>query len=322
MSRGRTFQSVQVLRAVAALLVVYVHAMGAVTTSADARATAGIFGVDLFFLISGFIVVRASRGRSPGEFLKARLIRVLPPFYVLSIPWLVMMTMGGHYWPDVWAATVTLWPVYDKIVYPALGVGWSLCFEMLFYVCVALSLASRRFLWALLIGYAVALTILPGPLFTFLGHPLILEFLAGAAIGRWWDENARPRLGLTLFMLGIGWWLAGSVVSPMFAEHPIEGTGSVLRLIAYGPAATLMLFGALSMEPLFAQPFFKPVAYLGLVSYSLYLVHTLTLKFLPPMPVPLSIALCVAAGIATYHLIEQPLLNALRSPKRELAPAE
>ncbi len=87
------------------------------------------------------------------------------------------VAITGFGWRDA-LATFLLWPATDQMTAPALGVGWTLCFEMLFYACAALVLIERRWVFAIIGAYGIAFLLRPiGPIFQFLGNPIILEFL-------------------------------------------------------------------------------------------------------------------------------------------------
>src|SRR6185369_7350150 len=132
-------QSIQVLRALAVMAVVYAHVF---TTGR------GTSGVDLFFVISGFIIARVSSDRPPATFIKARLWRILPVYWLAALPYVAWPILyGTPDWAKV-AATISLWPVWGGAYQqPLLPVAWSLYFEMLFYAAVALWLTGKR--WAL-----------------------------------------------------------------------------------------------------------------------------------------------------------------------------
>jgi exopolysaccharide production protein ExoZ len=321
--------SLQVLRALAALMVVVTHATGMQPKAWEP----GVFGVDLFFVISGFIITRSAFGVTPDPwraFLWKRFVRVAPLFYLSAIPWLIEEVVAGHLWPDVWVTTFTFWPAFGRIVYPANGVGWSLCFEAVFYLGAAAVLKDRRALPALLTAYVVLYLFRHAhPVLTFLGNPLVLEFLAGVALAKFWGGRSRPLIGSALIGLGLAWWLMGWPFAPAF-EHPLEDGNPVLRILVFGPAAVAIVSGALFLEPLFAARPFRPFVYLGAASYSLYVVHTLVQqpfewgygKFPAALLIVMAVAASIAVALLVHEHIEKPLIAALKpKPKAALAPA-
>src|SRR5262249_53492993 len=148
-------RSIQVLRAVAALGVLFVHGFGP-------SAHIGVYGVDLFFVISGYIVCwTAQRASSAAEFLRALYRRVARVDYVQPLPWIAVA--AGKGWPILapLGTSLLFWPIWGgSPVLPLHVVGWTLCFEALFYCGLG---GVIRFGWraaaALLIGYAAALAL-------------------------------------------------------------------------------------------------------------------------------------------------------------------
>jgi exopolysaccharide production protein ExoZ len=188
--------NVQVLRAIAALMVVHGHA-GAGGLGLRIH-LGGLNGVDLFFVISGFIIAYVA-DVEPHQFMMRRLIRIVPIYwastlviYVLVIVWpsvfktatsdLELLVRSLLFVPDPRAVHTQ-----DGLPHPTLAGGWTLNFEMYFYVTFGLALAvSRR--WATLIaatalGSIIAIvnltTLDTSPVAHFYGYPIVLEFMFG-----------------------------------------------------------------------------------------------------------------------------------------------
>ena len=99
----------------------------------------GAAGVDLFFVISGFImatIVAAQPDRTPQKFLLDRFWRIYPLWWIAVVPW-ILWTLPD--WQRL-TTSITLWPIFGTWQTPALRVGWTLSFEMLFYFAVAASM--------------------------------------------------------------------------------------------------------------------------------------------------------------------------------------
>src|SRR5205823_2956261 len=87
-------------------------------------------------------------------------------------------------WPSL-AASLTLWPVFDKMTVPVLQVGWTLSFEMLFYFALAGSMRiGVKSVLALFGIMLVGAALVRAPIFNFFGNPMIFEFLFGVAIAK------------------------------------------------------------------------------------------------------------------------------------------
>jgi peptidoglycan/LPS O-acetylase OafA/YrhL len=306
-------QSVQMLRGIAALLVLFYHIVSienlALTenpTSADIEPLmAGIWmngyaGVDLFFVISGFIMVYVtSAGRGAGasiaEFLFARITRIYPVW------WLFAAIMAGYYFVTLGGPTRFYSEENTQIVsnswhlaasffllpqptHPVLGVGWTLVHEMQFYIVFAvLLLLPRRWLalgllvWggAVIAGALTGQTaVLAGTMSELFFSPLSLEFIMGAFAGLAVSNRLSPGMVPWLALaLGLVAFIAGLALQPA----PTEFTLIWGRVLVYGPPCALMIYGVAALEARgdFATP--RVLAAVGDWSYALYLSHFLTI---------------------------------------------
>jgi exopolysaccharide production protein ExoZ len=100
-----------------------------------------------------------------------------PHVLLISIPTALVMAKTSFGWRD---ALATLWPATDRMTSPALLAAWTLCFEMLFYAAVTAVLVDRRLLSVGVGVFAAAMALRArGPIFQFLGNPIIFEFVFG-----------------------------------------------------------------------------------------------------------------------------------------------
>ena len=220
------------------------------------------------------------------------------------------------------------------MAWPLLVPGWTLNFEMFFYVVFTCSLLLPE--WARLPSLAVALCVLVGIGLTMgpfdsaaaqvYFSPMLIEFVAGAAIGRWWRHGGRmPNTLISAILLAVGFvLLAMRNLPPLGAFNPMLG-------------ATLMVTGALC--PSFGLWQFQPLRALGDSSYSLYLTHLFTLGLLRviwsrAMPAVETLAAATLflvtaltfsslVGWLTFRLLETPMLhwlNARTRPHKVAAP--
>jgi exopolysaccharide production protein ExoZ len=268
--RAQTIANIQVLRAIAALLVVFCHA---VDTEVHARGIPvlwaawiddfGAIGVDLFFVISGFIIAHTAFGEHQYramDFLRRRIRRIVPLYFLLSLPWILRGLTLGPLEPDRVIATLLFWPASDATAasLPYLTVGWTLCFEMLFYLMAALVLAGPRHLPSMLIllhALCWLCAIATGlSAFFFLGNPIIYEFLLGVGIALATSRltTAARWLGPLALLAG----MAGFVVTLLADFSAVADVGvvqadpMVIQRVAMGglPSAALVL-GAVLMPP-------------------------------------------------------------------------
>jgi exopolysaccharide production protein ExoZ len=312
--------SLQILRFIAAMMVVCHHAAdtairatGSLGFIPHGLLAVGQSGVDIFFVISGVIITKIARGRSPSEFIRSRLRRIVPMYLICTAPALAMAIPIGFGWRDA-LATFLFWPATDRMTAPVLQVGWTLCFEMLFYISAALVLVQRRWLVAIIGAYAVALALRPvGPVFQFLGNPIILEFFFGAIIA------CTPLWRPGVFVMPFGFVALVCVgligVAPTWgALDTVYGREAFWRVLVYGVPAAMIVYGTLQ-----AKVGESVWTYLGNASYSLYLTHTLPLSVLfvlwriHPMPADLIVLIGILAALLfawrVHERVEKPIMT-------------
>jgi peptidoglycan/LPS O-acetylase OafA/YrhL len=336
----KRLQNVQGLRAIAAVLVVFVHLGGPQGFTATNLGHQDPFwlvhpigntGVDLFFAISGLIMIvtttRVRHGLSgAGKFLLRRAIRIYPPYVVVTL----ILFIPRIFHPARASTTsgllpsLTLWPTAE---FPILFVGWTLTYEMYFYLIFAASiLVPNRYKFAVLAGWAaltvaVALTVSQlSPLLGLIGGPLNLEFLLGVAVGQMLLTN-RLRAPVASIIVGV----AGVLVTYLLWIGPGHDVPNAwVRVLGVGLPAALILYGVVGLEHKGTRlP--KKINQLGDMSYALYLVHPIVLagagvavRRLPPTPVVavlVGLGVLVIAFIAAVifrRLVEQPLLKVLQ----------
>jgi exopolysaccharide production protein ExoZ len=290
-------RSVQTLRAVAALAVVSVHAgLGELGTA----------GVDLFFVISGFIIGKVMVGRSAVEFARDRLWRIYPIYWVALLPWIYFHAIAFGLDPVRIFASVTLWPIIGEFYTPYLAVGWTLCFEMLFYGGATLAIVTGRGREIILCALALVTAglLVTNPLLNFVGSPMILEFLFGLAIAK-----VRPRWqwGVPLAAVALLVWAASPAAD--LATPPVGPSQwtVLLRVMWWGLPAAALVYGALSLEKFARHRSLDFAVAVGDSSYSLYLVHVLAMVMSGMLGLAGIIA-ATLAGLALHRYVEKPLL--------------
>lgn len=317
-------ENLQALRAFAALNVVYFHILGAAAARhQQASALAflsgwGINGVDIFFVISGFVMVytQARNPKPAGVFMRNRLTRIVPVYWLLSAGMLAVAlafpagftqpfdTSAGHVLSSLLFASNTL-----SHQPPLLYVGWTLEYEMLFYAVFALSLLVRDARVApVLAGLVLGGLVASGTIGT-----IALEFVFGMACARAYIALGRKFDGV--FMAA-----AGAAILLLTIRY---GDG-VDRVWRYGLAASLLVLGLAATRPVKSGL----LTYLGDASYSIYLIqafaipvfYRLSAAWLPSLQgdVKSLLALIWVAvlGCLVYQFLERPLLDRLRSRAR------
>jgi peptidoglycan/LPS O-acetylase OafA/YrhL len=201
--------SLQALRAVAAWLVVADHALLDITRNDPANALTpiawmlGNVGVYTFFVISGFIMLLISwddfgSQSAPTKFLRRRIVRIVPLYWLATIAAMmfhrVSATHGANAGPLELIQSLLFIPYRDEAssgFYPILPQGWTLSYEMMFYVFFALALMFRRMIGLVAIGcFLCALTlarpVLAPAALVHLASPIVLWFVLGIAAGACW----------------------------------------------------------------------------------------------------------------------------------------
>ena len=298
----KTFYGVQLLRGLAAILVVCFHV--ASNLSAPASSTAGFAGfpilvegnggVDLFFLISGFVIVWTTKDNwqkphSWSHFLERRLLRILPLYWALTTGKVLLVLVapelfrGSHL--QVWntIASYLLIPSRDAEgrISPIISAGWTLCFEMAFYYVCAMALALRRRPIVIAAPLLIGLGLL-GTLRTphwdapeTLVNPLLLEFVAGMVIADLARrDKVRGNTGamIVLFLAGMAALLASGEIPRKIAYD--------WRVLVWGGPACLILYAVVALEPKVDFRRFRLPLSMGDASYSIYLTHVLVLPLL------------------------------------------
>ena len=323
--RVQKLYGVQYLRAAAALGVVVFHA----SERSGTHFAIGATGVDVFFVISGFImwVIVAGKPMSPWQFLRERLERIAPLYWIATAVMVAgalaglfpnMRLTAGHvigslaFIPNRSPSNGEIWPVLVQ--------GWTLTYEMFFYAVFAASLLLPvRSRLAVLTGLFALLVVLgfsassDNPLLLTYTNPLILEFLAGALIGKLWLEGKMPSP-----IVGVGLIV---IATAGFAFVGITYVG--FNAFVLGPLAAALLVGVLALERAGTVPRLRLPAYLGDASYSIYLWHTLAISVVVkaaaaasiPGPTTLVIAVIVGvvAGIVAHEILEKPIAAILRN---------
>ena len=333
-----TIKNIQALRAVAAngvllshLIIVerkYGHA-GPVLPEA---AGFGAFGVDLFFVISGFVMAMIARDASWRSFLTARARRIFPPYWFYTTLVLLVSLYAPAAVNSSFAHPPSIWRSYLLIpdrVGPLLGVGWTLIHEMYFYLCFAfmiflsgvtrLALPFLLLMWtAAILGLDAAFHLygISDPIAAVVAHPLTLEFIFGAVAGIL-IQRKTAAFAVPALMAGLA---ALMIVLSFHDTAPALIAGrNWMRAILIGTPCALIVYGAAATEIRGVKAAPGWLAALGNASYSTYLSHVLVLSaagrlfaLMPGHTIAMEAAfavLCIvaanAAGLLSCRLIER-----------------
>ncbi|MBY0563441.1 MAG: acyltransferase [Hyphomonadaceae bacterium] len=317
--------SIQYLRAIAALAVVVFHALEAT----DHKFPIGAAGVDIFFVISGFIMAGlvSEPDVRPGSFIWRRLVRIVPLYWVVTL----CAAAIGWVRPDFFyrldpSFENILWSLAflphasDRGVTPVLWQGWTLEYEMFFYALCALAVLAVSHRLKILVGVLSLLVLLglvaplSGPMLLTYTNPLLLEFVFGVALGAAWRANALPTGGVAWLLLGSGF---AAYAGQVFLPAGFTG----YRVIDWGVPAFLIVAGALGLERAGKAPVSKMGLLFGDASYSIYLTHGFVVAlfgwYFADAPLVVRVVVCVAGSllvaVASYRWFEKPVMNGARA---------
>ena len=323
------------------MLVVSHHAIGSweerIATPVYGKITwlNGASGVDIFFVISGFVMAitapgLAGRAHKGWEFLRRRFIRLIPLYWIFTTIKLLRLELG----PPVAGQTAgSLRHVVASYLFipslnnlnqpfPLVAVGWTLNFEMFFYLLFALALALDFQPLAFLLPTMVAVALASGfdhaswPIWTVVVSPLVLEFLAGIVLAHFTMQRRLPTRWVSIWLLVGGF--AAILTLPL--------SGGALRLLCWGVPALAIVTGAVGLEDVYGRRLPKWLLEVGNASYAIYLVHLFVVGAVWVVLLRLrqsgylalvemivvSLVLSSVVGEVVHRLIELPLIRLFR----------
>ena len=313
--------NLQSLRAFAAINVILFHI---IDTAADYNFAPeamkliefwGANGIDIFFVISGFVMhyTQCQNPRGALTFFKSRLVRIVPIYWFITL----LSVVAFYFAPS--AVINSQAPEISRVVEsflflsglmsnetPIVYVGWTLEWEMLFYAVFALSLLiGSKQLAMIFIFVVLSIAALVSNNF------IVIEFFLGIAVAHLYLTVALKK-STGLIICGIGFAL---LIATLWITYPKE-----VRVIFWGLPATLIVLGAVY------APQLKSAAlnFLGDASYSIYLIQMLTIPIFYKVATRLGVTLdpnllaltcvlfSVLAGAVMYLMIEKPLTRSLK----------
>jgi exopolysaccharide production protein ExoZ len=323
------FYNLQALRGYAAVSVATFHF--ALIPAASVPWPYGSFGVDLFFVLSGFIIAWSTRDGHHG-FLMHRAIRVLPAYWIATGLFGVIVLIAMPIEAALgWLGRSLLFLHGADGRPPLLFVGWTLVYELVFYLLYAGALRAgpRR---------APFLAIAALPVLAYGGRliglaprdwPLLIEFAFGLAIFLWVDRRRTP------FPPGAALTLVLVAAALLYLLEPglhgrDGGAADQIRVAALGLPAAAVVLGLVQLERAGFALRSRPVLALGAASYAVYLLHPIVFSFVLPVAPGsyarpfaifiLLLAITIGVSLAFRAWIEVPMLRFMRRRLIGLAP--
>jgi exopolysaccharide production protein ExoZ len=348
-SQGSRIESLHCLRALACMAVVAFHVFRATIVHATPPANSlflpsftaielmGAMGVDVFFVLSGYLMSHFTRSQEPGpsmamRFLKDRFVRIWPAYLTISLIAYALLARHGNTPQLIYEVSaerilgLLFWPSYDltQNLRPIVGPGWTLNYEFFFYICFAMAACipgkgmlirlSAIFISAFIAGQLMT----AGSRHDFLTNPIIFEFLIGCYLA------ALQRRGYLNHAKAIHWFAAAALILMALSAGKRP---ELPHLVYSGLPSALLVAGAIQ-----AQLNFKPpqwVMALGDASYSIYLTHFLLVYEITSRLIPaltkvnsqsatmtaslLTILFCALIGVLFHRHIELPITDKFRA---------
>lgn len=334
----KNYDLLQLIRGIAAILVVCHHSYRLLIHYHPQQPSPldllhfGSLGVDLFFVLSGFIILYTHHSDIGGGikslkiFMLKRFIRIYPIYWLVTIVFISLKYfVSKSYFPmDHILKSLFLLPEHEQ---PILGVAWTLIHEVLFYLVFAMLILFRKFgyiigLWT---GSILIFTIFPidNIFLNLVFNPLNMEFLFGCLVA-------------VILLKGKSnySWLIGGGLLTFIISISLEYMGILLlhRTISWGIPAFLLILGLVSYESKKIVKIHKLFIYLGDASYSIYLTHIIGITFMGwfiekfkiehiSLLVAFGGIILIISGCLFHSLVERPFLkylnNNLITPKRE-----
>ena len=328
----RKLIGLQYLRGLAACSVVIFHAAGRIGW----KFHAGEAGVDLFFLLSGFLMVTITDANTCSlKFLADRARRIVPIYWIAT-----SVMLGGclaHVFPNrqldvahVIASYFFLpWRPPGSIhAWPLIVAGWTLNYEMMFYVVFAALIQFCRqtrqiVILTIFFSVLVLFGLLVKPqnvvLYTYT-DPIVLEFVGGCWLATLWKRH-------DAWPLWLGWGTA--LVALAMVELAAVFAPQTHRVLGFGIPAALLFSSVLALERRSAIRVWRVPLFLGDASFSIYIWHTLAISVVlaiarwlglsPIATVAVTAAGGTFVGIIGYLVLERPIMAWFRKRRRASA---
>lgn len=335
------FGALDGLRALSVIAVVWHHTSG---VPGPAIATKGYLGVDFFFAISGFLITTllvresaATGGISLSRFYARRALRIFPLYYATLLLYVVLVLATQRHTPEgqrflhhlpAYATYTSNWFVHlEHGATETFYFAWSLATEEQFYVLwppllvVALSISRRR-VWAPLLVLAVLITAsqaagvitdtskLPGAIVSSLSLPILVGAAAALVVS---TPQGFARVATVLGRA----WSAPVCATALLCALAVDTPSAITQCLMVCLVVALCLLERTPLHPVLQ---WRPLQFIGVISYGVYLLHMLCANIVFRLiahehSVPVfaaTLALSTAAAYFSFRFFETPLLRIKR----------
>ncbi|ENG5921712.1 TPA: acyltransferase [Serratia marcescens] len=320
MMKSNKLTAIQIMRGVAVLLVLFFHSTeNFVAKNLNGPVfNAGQSGVDLFFIISGFIIFYSAKNKVgyPGaiSFMKSRLLRIVPNYWFYTFVFATLLIL----FPDKFdrstfevthfVYSLLFIPMKDNIP-PLVSLGWTLNYEMYFYIVFFFSivlLSKLRFIFVSVLILFVYLSSYSMELNDFYKNDVVFEFLLGAILYLYYSKGYHHSFKMP-------WYAFCVILILLICVMSVADTN--LRFVNFGIPCFFIIF--LSLHVNFNEG--SILEKIGGSSYSIYLSHAISMPFIIKvlmvlglnfyLSVGLSIVFCLFVGWVAYQVLERRVLD-------------
>jgi exopolysaccharide production protein ExoZ len=347
----------QICRAIAVLLVGWLHIdqvsrpLQAVTSNVMRAGNVGMFGVDIFFVISGFILgstaLRAASGEprvEASDFIARRILRIFPIYWIVIL-FPLFRELRQHRLTGL--KFLDYWFLLPGFSYPKthliIGLAWTLIFEMAFYYVMAIFMrftlrhAVRNTIASLIVLVTVGMSLdIRRPLLNILMNPILLEFVLGGLSALAFQRFGRRRIvGIVTLIAGlivIGTVTIYTTYNVALEQNVLAGIGILPRVGTWGIGAWLLVSGVVFWGPEVRSRPGKILVAVGNGSYSIYLTSVISIELISRIILKASaksvtggaiavreviaIVCLVTVGMLFYWVVERPLGKRLNAAYR------
>lgn len=321
---SKNVKVIQYLRGFSALAVLFFHS----SETYGLEFNVGAAGVDIFFVLSGFVIwtTTAHRDISPGAFLRRRIIRIVPLYWLVTFVTAIALLWKPAFFLNQELSALNLCrsllflpEMRSEMFQPVVLQGWTLTYEMLFYLVFSLILllpTSKRLAYnaLLFIGFVFLGMFDPDRYIRAFANPMILEFVAGTFIAAAYmnGKHAPIPVAICLLLISIIWFGATNTV-------PFD----INRLIRWGVPSVLIVAALVSIEGSIEIPQCALFEFFGDASFSIYMWQgiagktttalLLKLSLSDFLMIPSVIILTVMMTLVAYVFLEKPMYAFLNS---------
>lgn len=336
---------IQTFRGVAALLILFHHGTGQMVKYFNFSYLDGVFdfawfGVDFFFVLSGFIIYYIHKkdiGHRDRVFsyIRKRALRIYPPYWIITIliaPIYFFTQISDAKEKSLMFAfkSIVLFPQQNT---PIVFVGWTLVYEVFFYFVFALAIIMKpKLVTPIITTWVIFILLNLANLIDIDGHFYLkfilskynIEFLLGC-LSAHLLLNTKIKYSIIYLTLGV----FGIVMSWYGAFTGIIEKGTSVCILSFGISAALIILGSAAIDTKYSFKIPRLFTFLGDSSYSLYLTHFYTVILLQKIALKfdsinpfgiyfttnLVLVVSLLSGCMFYIFVEKPLLLIMNRPR-------